>query len=133
MYNYTLLNDIALVKHDPTKIFDTYYFKAKIGNQGSIKTLTRNKLILIQLPYRQSDNSTTTTFNNLEASYNTTLNLMRQQHEIIRQQELLIIQQSKQLEMQLNILQKHPSGQVQFNYPGTSNAQTVQEGKSQLE
>ena len=99
----------------------------------SIKTLTRNKLILIQLPYRQSDNSTTTTFNNLEASYNTTLNLMRQQHEIIRQQELLIIQQRKQLEMQLNILQKHPSGQVQFNYPGTSNAQTVQERKSQLE
>ena len=99
----------------------------------SIKTLTRNKLILIQLPYRQSDNSTTTTFNNLEASYNTTLNLMRQQHEIIRQQELLIIQQRKQLEMQLNILQKHPSGQVQFNYPGTSNAQTVQEGKSKLE
>ena len=58
---------------------------------------------------------------------------MRQQHEIIRQQELLIIQQRKQLEMQLDILQKHPSGQVQFNYPGTSNAQTVQEGKSQLE
>ena len=53
---------------------------------------------------------------------------MRQQHEIIRQQELLIIQQRKQLEMHLNILQQQASGQVQYGVTGTNEDQSVQEG-----